>query len=488
MQRTSRPPSLPPVSLTFVPSPSGIGGVLVPTAAKPHRKSNSHSVPKSDHDSLSEEAGSLDSDSNTSSPVSVLPPSSFSTDNYKPLELSAVPPLQSSCAIQKNDVPQALSSYSPMNSRQIPSAPKLPQTDSCISESFLLNTSPFSDNASGPALCLGTPAWSPNTAVQQFQAGSPSTQFDSPASGQVHQPQQYMPSPPPQLASLQQLQPQYQSLGHFSPLQGGLSHPVPSGMSSNTCPSTGVPSLAVGHPVTPAPPHQSLRDSLSQHPLPQQPTAPSAPDFEVDFDMLCDPMSNAASTLSMTSLEPSASLHELSRTDHTSIPQMGSHQRAQLLGSPQAGPGGLPQDDLAGPPQVGLGTASQPALRDSNQVSSLLPSYRDYLRGSDSDLERQTAPQSSFTFVPARCSSPPLCCSPAASSLSQSMQSQVVVHLAQMQTVDFCIALCSSFLHCSTVVSCWTDDLCQVCVCVCVCGHGPALFCFSGPCGAQPLS
>ena len=400
-QQTFRPPSSPSISLTFVPNRSGNGGVLVPTAAKAYRKSTSQAAPKSDLDSPSEDAGSLDSDTNTLSPVSVLPPTSFSND-HNSLELSALLPLQLSCTLK--------------SSQAFP-APKLSQTDSCMSESFILNNSPFTGSANG-AVCIGTPARSQNASVQQLQAGSPFRQFDSPAPGQLQQSRQHIASPPP---CCQQFQPQPHSFHQSSPLAGSLSSQLLPGTGSYACASTGVPSLAMGHPVSPPPPpiipppDQSLTSPSSQYPLPQQPTANSTADFITEFDPLCRPMSSIASDLSMTSSAPSAPLYNPS--DPTGSPRMGSHQ---------AGPAGGPQGSLGGSHRVGLGMPSQPALGGPTKASSLPSGHRQYFRGSESALEGQTAPQSPLTFEPARCTSPQLCYSSAASSLSQSMQSQVL--------------------------------------------------------------
>ena len=416
---------MPSVSLTFVPNSSGIGGVLVPTAAKPHRKSSSHSAPKSDPDSPSEEAGSLDSDNTTSSPVSVLPPTVFSTDDHKPLGLSAAPPLQPTFI--KTELPQA-SPYSPLKPSSALSTPKLSQTDSCMSESFLLNNSAVSGNANGAAMRISTQAWSPHAAVQQLQAAYPSMQFDSPAPGQFHQPRQYMPVPPPQLASLQQFQPQPQSLHQSSSLHGDLSSPLLSGTSAYSCTSKGVSSLALGQPVSlpPLPPaDQSFRSPPCQYP--QQPAATSAADFEFDFDLLCHPMSSVASNLSMTSSAPPASLHDSSRTDRTSCPTVGSPLPCSLPGAPQGGMAGLLPGGAAGSAQAGPGALNH-LSRNPVQASSLLPSYgQQCFRGSTFDLEGRTAAESPFTFVPAHCTSPSQCYSSAASSLGQSMQSQVLV-------------------------------------------------------------
>ena len=430
-QRTFRSPSSPSVSLTFVPNPSGIGGVLVPTAAKPHRKSSRPSPPKSDPDSPLEEVGGVDSDSNTSSPVSVLPPTPFSPDDHKPLKLSAAPGLQPPCTFIKPEFPQASSSYSPLKLSPALSNPKLSQTDSCTSESFLLSNNAVSGNDNGVAMCFGTQPWSPHAAVQQLQAGSPATHSDSPASGQSFQSQEYMPSRPPQLASLQQLQPQPQFLRQSSPLPGSLSSPLLPGTSIYGCFSTGVPALAMGHPASLLPPPRSQTDQSFRNPMsqdPQQPAATSAADFKFDFDLLCHAMPSAESNLSMTNSAPSISLHDSARTDPTSFPTMGSPLPSNILVSPQTGLEGLLPGGLGGPGQAGLELSNQPA-RDALQASSLLPSYRQqFLSGSEASLEGQAVSQSPFTFVPAHCTSPSLCYSSAASSLSQSMQSQVLDH------------------------------------------------------------
>lgn len=401
----------------------------MPIAAKHQRKSSSQSPPKSDPDSPSEEASSLDSDGNTSSPVSVLPPTSVSPDDHKPLKLSASARLQPSCTFIKTEFPQASSLYSPLKPSPALSTPRLSQTDSCMSESFLLSSSAISGNADGAAMAIGAQAWSPHAAVQQLQAAFPSTHSDSTASGQSHQPQQYMPSPPPQLASLQQFQPQ------SSPLPDSQSSPLLPGTSTYSCASTGVPSLALGHPASrllppPLPPAgQNSKNSLSQYP--QQPAPTSAAKFEFEFDLLCHPMPSVASNLSMTNTAPLMSPHDSARTDPTSFPTIGSPPPSNMLGSPQAGLEGLLPGGLGASGQAGLGASDQPA-RGAFQASSLLPSYRhQFLRGSEASIEGQAVCQSPFTFVPACCTSPSLCYSSAASSLSQSMQSmqsQVPVH------------------------------------------------------------
>lgn len=399
--RSTQTPFLPPVSLTFVPNPSGIGGVLVPIAGKPNHRSSSQQPAKSSSGSPSEEAGSLDSDSNTSSPVSVLPPAGFSPSEGKPLGLSVAPPLRSPSPITSPELLQT--PYSPAKPSSGPSTPNLSQTDSCMSETFLLNNNPFSGSIHGAAVCPGAQNWSPNSAVQQLQAGSPLRQPFSPASSQLHQSRQGVLSPPPQLASLLQFQQQPQTLCQSPFLSGGLSSPLLSGSSSYSCASTGVPSLAMGHPVSPPPASSlSLNNPLSQSQLPKQATATSAGSFDFEFDTLCHPMPSMASNLSMTNSTPSASLHDSSWAEPTSFSLMGSTQGPRLQGSAPAGSKGM------------------------LQASHLLPNFNQQcFRGSDSNSEGHGS-QFPFTFVPARCSSPSVFHHSADLPLSQSMQSQVL--------------------------------------------------------------
>lgn len=333
--------------------------------------------------------------------------------------LPVAPPLQSPSPIISAEPLQAPLPYSPAKPSSALSTPNLSQTDSCMSETFLLNNNPFSGSIHGAAMCPGTQSWSPSSAVQQLQAGSPHRQPYSPASSQLHQSRQCMPSPPPQLASLLHFQQQPQSLCQSSFLPGGLSSPLLSGTSSYSCASTGVPSLAMGHPVSPSPAgDQSLTNPLSQHQLPNQATATSAGSFEFEFDALCHPMPSMASNLSMTNSAPSAPLHDSSWPDPTSYPLGGFTQGLSVEGLTLAGPKGL------------------------FQASNQLPSFSQHcFRGSESSSKGQNGSQSPFTFVPAQCSSPSVFQSSAELPLSQSMQSQVLVEQF-MVTLPICWSVC----------------------------------------------
>ena len=351
-------PSLPPVSLTFVPNPSGVGGILVPKSGK----SQGQSAPTSEFDSHSEEAGNLESDSNASSPVCLLPSTSFSTDRHKLAALNALP-LPPACAFIKAETPaQTSTPYSSMNPASGLSTPNLSHSDSCMSETFLLNTASMSGHVSKPGFHFSSPPWHPTPASPQLNISSPTHQFKSSGSAQSDQ-HQVFPHAPPQLASL--VQPHFPGQPQSAiqlPPPGGLSSPLCSGNSSFSCASSGVPSLAIGHPVAQEP---SYANFLAQHPQTRQ-QGSTGPSFEFDFDLLSQSTLGMGSNLSMKSSTSSASLHESPMSDQMNFPLLGSFQGANL------------------PPK----------------------SSRNCLRQSQSHPQGQAALQSSFTFVPAQCSLP----------------------------------------------------------------------------------
>lgn len=388
-QRASRPPSLAPVSLTFVPNPSGTGGILVPLAARPHRKpsSSSQSVLNTGFDSPSEQAASLESDSNTSSAVCLLPPATFKPSEPQPMEPSS-PPFQPPCTPQKAELSpaQAAAPYSPISIKlgSPLTTPPLCQSDSCVNST---------------ALGFETPAWSPNAAVQQLQAECSSKHFSSPLSGQLYQSRQYVPSPPSQSAYRLQFQADpSQNIQYSAPC--GLSSPLLSGANSFSGASTGVPALAVGYPMTP---DSSVTMPLGSYPHQgQQPDRNSTPaSLDFAFDLPCQQLSSVASNLSMTHSTSSVCLPEPCITNPSSF---------DFMGLPQAAP-------LVGPPQTA------PLLRSFSQHC---------LRENDPHSDGQTGSQTPFTFVPACCSSHSLCYGSAAS-LNQSMQSQVHSRALAMQ-------------------------------------------------------
>lgn len=378
-QRASRTPSLPPVSLTFVPNPCGVGGVLVPSAVRPHRKlsSSAQSVLNTDLDSPSEEAGSFESDSTTSSPVCLLPPVSFSTNEHTPLGSSSLP-FHPSCTPPTPELPSAASSpYSPaaVKVTSALTAPLLSQTDSCVNSTVL---------------GFDTPAWSPTaSSVQQLQAGCMYNQLDPSPSDCFHQSGQFAPPLLSQSAYRVQLQADSpQNLQYSAPC--GLSSPLASlasGASSFSVASTGVPALALGYPMTP---DSSVTTPFAPHPSQgQRPLTSSSTALNFGFELPCQQLSSVASNLSMTHSTSSVRL----AADPSSFDLMGLPQRANLEGPPRA--------------------------------ASLLRSFSQHcLRDSESHSDGRAASQSPFTFVPARCSSPSLCFSSAAS-LHHSMQSQV---------------------------------------------------------------
>ena len=396
-QRTSRTPSLPPVSLTFVPNPSGTGGILVPSAARPHRKSedsSSQSVLNTGLENPAEEAASLESDSNTSSPVCLLSPASFSANEQQPLGSSASR-FQAPSTPPKAELP-----YSPISIKlESPlTTPLLSQTDSCVNST---------------ALGLETPTWSPTAAVQRLQAECSSKHLSSPLSSQLYQSRQYMPFLPSQSAyRLQSQADSPQNLQYSAPC--GLSSPLLSAASSFTGASTGVPALALGYPMTP---DSSVPPPLGSYPHQgQQPVGNSPSNLDFAFDLSCQQLSSVASNLSMTHSTSSVCLPDSCITNPSRCDFMGLPQAAPLVGSP------------------------------SPQAPSLLRSFSQHcFRDSESPSDGQASSQSPFIFVPARCSSPSLCYS-SAPSLNQSMQSQVHSPVAALQ--GFFNSICLSPFHC----------------------------------------
>ena len=379
-----RMPSLPPASLIFVPNPSGVGGVLVPKPGRANGKSPSQSATFNEFDSCSDEAGLLESDSNASSPNCLLPSPSFSTDRHKLSSLSAVP-FQPECAfIKAEPFAQASAPYSSVKPAPGLATPNLSHSDSNLSETFLLNNASISGHADIAGCRFGCPPWHPKSVLSQLHISSPPNQFQSPVSTQSHQ-RQVFPPAPPQLASLLQSQfpVQHQSTIKLPP-PGALPSPLCSGNSSYSSTSSGVPSLALGHPVVSEP---SLGNFLTQTPQAcQQPVGHSEPNFDFDFDLLSQSTPSVGSNLSMTSSMSSASLHESSMTDQMNLPLLGSFQG----------------------------------------VSPLPKASRNSLRRSESSLQGQAALHSPFTFVPAECSAPTQYYQQPASSHCHDLQSQVL--------------------------------------------------------------
>ncbi|KAL0053201.1 hypothetical protein WJX82_002345 [Trebouxia sp. C0006] len=140
--KRSRSPAQQPVSLTYVPHPSGKGGALVPKCGKQQVCSKSRAVSHQLGSQL-EERDSPESDSYTSSP-DALPASSG--------QLSVSASSAAPASLDTDPLP-----LGPMGSAysHIKSGTGLSATDSCTSETLLLNSTPLLASSNSAADQLG---------------------------------------------------------------------------------------------------------------------------------------------------------------------------------------------------------------------------------------------------------------------------------------------------------------------------------------------
>ena len=348
--RTSRSPVVPkpnrkssrspvrPLSLTFVPHPSGKGGALLPKCGKQQVCSKSRAVSRQ-LDSQLEQRDSLESDSYTSSPVA-LPASSgqlsVSASSAAPASLDTDPlPLATMC--------QTISAYSPIRSGTGTSV-----TDSCTSETLLLNSTPLLASSNSAADQLGSPVWLSKHAstvssspVSPFQptppaGGAPHQQMETPHS-QIRQSVLFAAPPPVQIASL--LQPQYSDQPHLpfqsiSPgaLPQGVSSPLesnPSSYSITSSPQLSPYAMPLSQPHFQQP---NLAQLLMQYPhfCQQQPGNRVPPEFDFDTQQLTQQLLSVGSNLSLSS-SSSVCFHETSLADQLDFPLMNSPRGANAV-------------------------------------------------------------------------------------------------------------------------------------------------------------
>ncbi|KAA6421627.1 MAG: MYB transcription factor 1 [Trebouxia sp. A1-2] len=336
--KSSRSPVQQPVSLTFVPHPSGKGGALLPKCGKQQVCSKSRAVSHQLGGQL-EERDSLESDSYTSSPVA-LPASSgqlsVSASSAAPASLDTDP-------LPLAPMGQTISAYSPLRSGTGVSA-----TDSCTSDTLLLNSTPLLASSNSAADQLGSPvslskhgstvSSSPASPFQPTPpAGAPPHQQLETPHSQIRQSVLFAAPPPVQIASL--LQPQYSDQPHLpfqsvSPgnLPQGLSSPLesnPSSYSITSPPQLPPYAMPVSQPSFQQP---NLAQLLMQYPHFCQQQAGSRVPAEFDFEtqQLTQQLPSVGSSLSLSS-SSSVCFHETSLADQLDFPLMNSPRGANVV-------------------------------------------------------------------------------------------------------------------------------------------------------------
>lgn len=336
--KRSRSPAQQPVSLTYVPHPSGKGGALVPKCGKQQVCSKSRAVSHQLGSQL-EERDSPESDSYTSSP-DALPASSG--------QLSVSASSAAPASLDTDPLP-----LGPMGSAysHIKSGTGLSATDSCTSETLLLNSTPLLASSNSAADQLGSPAWlskhastvsSSPVPVSPFQptppasGAAPQQQLETPHS-QIRQPVLFSAPPPVQIASL--LQPQYSDQPHV-PFQSVSAGAFPQGLSSSL--ESSLSSYSITSPPQ-LPPYAmplsqlhfqqpNLAQLLMQYPhfCQQQPGSGVTAEFDFDTQQLTQQLPSVASNLSLSS-SSSVCFHETSLADQLDFPLMNSPRGANVV-------------------------------------------------------------------------------------------------------------------------------------------------------------
>jgi len=487
--KSSRSPAQPPVSLTFVPHASGKGGALVPKCGKQQACSKSRAV-RHQLGSQLEERASFESDSYTSSPIA-LPASSgqlsVSASSAAPASLDADP-------LTLAPMGQTISAYSPIRSGTGMSA-----TDSCVSETLLLNSTPLLASSNSAADQLGSPVWLSKHAstvssspVPPFQPTppvgvAPHQQFETPHS-QIRQSVLFSAPPPVQIASL--LQPLYSDQPHFpfqsaSPgaLPQGLSSPLESNLSSYSI--TSPPQLPPYTMPQPQFQQQNLAQLLMQYPhfCQQQPGSGAPAEFDFDTQQLTQQLPSVGSNLSLSS-SSSVCFHETSLADQLEFPLMNSPRGANM---------GLSSD------AYGL---SPIAPTDFTPQMSIVKSELGPMSTSEyCPLETFVAAQPGYSRTPMHRTSPSPFYGRAASALTSHAESKVINSLSRSIAFAFCLCLLpmpSAYAFCLCLLpvpsalsllssafasKCcpYAQSRCIACSCVVQCSASPfaALFCCS---------
>lgn len=394
----SRSPDKSPVSLTFVPNPCGVGGVLVPQTSKPASKSGTRSNPSSDFRGQSEEGHSTDAGSNTSSPVPLLPSGSHTTGRPPTDKLTSPVSLD----------PPGHTICSPIKAVSGLTTPNLSYSDSCISETLLLNNAALLGSSSNsPADQLATPAWQHATALSssvppaqpssnsnlKAPAPGPSKQFETPPPPQLRQSILFCAAPPVQLSSL--LQPPYpdptqtpfqsSSSPQSSRLsQQGTSSPIDSGLSSySPSPPAQTPPFVMSQPQTP---QQKLAQLLLLYPhLCQQ-------QLDLDFaaEQLSQHLPSVGSNLSLSS-SSSVCFLEPSIADQMDFPLMDSPKSGNMLlnSDPYSSLSPVASSDYITPKSV--------VMPDLDAMS-----HREYGSSFEPSIGSFVAAQSPFTTLPSQ--------------------------------------------------------------------------------------
>ncbi|DBA85662.1 hypothetical protein WJX77_008792 [Trebouxia sp. C0004] len=330
--KSSRSPVQPPVSLTFVPHASGKGGALFPRCGKQQVCSKSSAVSHQLGSQL-EERDSFESDSYTFSPIA-LPSSSGQLSVSASFDADPLP---------LAPVGQTISAYSPIRSGTGTSA-----TDSCTSETLLLNSTPLLASSNSSADQLGSPVWLSKHAstvssspVPPFQptppaGGAPHQQLETPHS-QMRQSVLFSAPSPVQITSL--LQPQYSDQPRLplrsvssGALPQGLSSPLESNLSSY---SITLPPQLPPYAMPLSQPHfqqPNLAQLLMQYPYfcQQQPGSGVPAEFDFDTQQLAQQLPSVSSNLSLSS-SSSVCFHETSLADQLDFPLMNSPRGAHVV-------------------------------------------------------------------------------------------------------------------------------------------------------------
>lgn len=336
--KSTRSPAQPPVSLTFVPHPSGRGGALLPKCGKQQACIKSKAVSHQLGSQL-EERDSFESDSYTSSPVAIP----ASSGQLSVSASSAAPASLDTDALPLAPMGQTISAYSPLRSRT-----GICATDSCTSETLLLNSTPLLASSNSAADQLGSPVWLSkhgstvsSSPVPPFQptppaGGAPLQQLETPHS-QVRQSVMFSAPLPVQIASL--LQPQCTDQPHL-PLQSVSPGASPQGVSSSL--ESNLSSYSITSPpqlspyATPLSQPQFQQPNLSQlfmqypHFCEQQLGCGVPAEFNFDTQQLTQPLPSVGSNLSLSS-SSSACYHETSLADQLDFRLMNSPRGAHVV-------------------------------------------------------------------------------------------------------------------------------------------------------------
>ena len=331
---------------------------------------------------------------------------------------------------------QTISAYSPLRS-----GTGLSATDSCTSETLLLNSTPLLASSNSAADQLGSPVWLSKHAstvssspVSPFQptppAGAPPQQQSETPHSQIRQSVLFSAPPPVQIASL--LQPQYSDQPHL-PFQSvspgkfpqGLSSPLESNLSSYSITS---PPQLPPYAMPLSQPHfqqPNLAQLLMQYPHFCQQRPGSGVPAELDFDtqQLTQQLPSVGSNLSLSSSN-SVCYHETSLADQLDFPLMNSPRGANVV---------LNSDSYSLSPITPTDFTSQMSIvkHESGPMSN-----SEYC-----PLENFVAARPAYSRTPMHRVSPSPFYGRAASALTSHAESKVITLLSCSIAFAFCICL-----------------------------------------------